>query len=92
VRLETPLEALGLPADASPGEVKGRWRELAMKHHPDRGGDPATFDRLRKAYDLAMVMAAKCPTCHGTKKVIITRNFNQLAVRCPGCNGTGTRS
>lgn len=29
-----------------------RYRELALLHHPDRGGDPALMARLNLAYEL----------------------------------------
>lgn len=44
------LETLGLPPDATPGAVKARWRKLSLEHHPDRGGDPALFQKLSAAW------------------------------------------
>lgn len=40
---------LGLPLTASRQEVKRRYRELALRHHPDQGGDPEEFRRVREA-------------------------------------------
>ena len=37
---------LGLNEGASHEEVKKSYRRLAMKYHPDRGGDP---EELKKA-------------------------------------------
>ena len=31
-------------------ELKKRWKELALKHHPDRNGDPAKFRICQQAY------------------------------------------
>lgn len=42
---------LGVEADASPAEIRKAFAELAKKHHPDVGGDPAEFDRIRRAYE-----------------------------------------
>ena len=30
--------------------VKHRYRQLAMKHHPDRGGDASTFQAINRAF------------------------------------------
>ncbi len=44
------LETLGLPADAGEQAVKARWRRLSLDHHPDRGGDPAYFQKISAAW------------------------------------------
>lgn len=42
---------LGLNEGASHEEVKKSYRRLAMKYHPDRGGDPEEFKKIQSAYD-----------------------------------------
>lgn len=42
---------LGINNGASADEIKKAYRGLAMKHHPDRGGDPAQFQKVQQAYD-----------------------------------------
>jgi DnaJ-class molecular chaperone len=42
---------LGVPKGASEAEIKQAYRKLAMKHHPDRGGDPAQFQKIQEAYE-----------------------------------------
>jgi len=46
-----PYEILGLKAGASEEEVKKAYRKLAMKHHPDRGGDETEFKKIKEAYE-----------------------------------------
>jgi len=43
---------LGIDKGASDGDIKKAYKKLAMKHHPDRGGDEATFKDISKAYDI----------------------------------------
>ena len=44
-------DILGLPRGASPQDIKTAYRKLAMEHHPDRGGDESTFQKINQAYD-----------------------------------------
>lgn len=44
-------KTLGLKEGASAEEIKTAYRRLAMKHHPDRGGDPEEFKKIQSAYD-----------------------------------------
>lgn len=41
---------LGINKDASPEDIKRAYRKLASKHHPDKGGDTAEFQRVEEAY------------------------------------------
>ena len=43
---------LGVAKNATDDDIKKAYRKLAMKHHPDRGGDEATFKRISEAYDI----------------------------------------
>ncbi len=43
------LQVLGLEADADAATVRRRYRELAMRHHPDRGGDKEKLQELNAA-------------------------------------------
>jgi hypothetical protein len=45
------LSLLGLPPHAGLQEIKGRFRELAKRHHPDHGGDSAQFIELMDVYE-----------------------------------------
>jgi len=42
---------LGLKPNASKDDIKKSYRKLAMKHHPDKGGDEETFKQINDAYN-----------------------------------------
>jgi curved DNA-binding protein len=44
-------QILGLQPNATPEQIKKAYRSLAMKHHPDRGGDQAKFKDISVAHD-----------------------------------------
>lgn len=46
-----PYEILGVPQGASEAEAKKAFKKLAMKHHPDRGGDEKKFQEVKEAYE-----------------------------------------
>lgn len=41
---------LGVDRNATPEEIKKAYRKMAAKHHPDRGGDTAEFQKIEEAY------------------------------------------
>ena len=41
---------LGVSKSATPDEIKKAYRKLASKHHPDKGGDTAMFQKIEEAY------------------------------------------
>ena len=49
--MTTHYETLGITKDATQEEIKKAYRRLAGKHHPDKGGDTATFQNIQTAYD-----------------------------------------
>lgn len=86
------FELLELGADASSEDIKAAYRRLAMLKHPDRGGDPAEFDQLRKAYNKAMAEATApklCPQCTGTGHVRKGLGWASINLVCPVCEGMG---
>ena len=45
-------ELLGVERDVDAAKLKKVYRKLAVKHHPDKGGDPDLFKRINQAYDV----------------------------------------
>lgn len=41
---------LGVDRTADSAQIKQAYRSLAMRHHPDRGGDVAQFQEIQEAY------------------------------------------
>lgn len=42
---------LGISKNATNDEIKSAFKKLALKHHPDRGGNEEEFKRIQKAYE-----------------------------------------
>jgi DnaJ-class molecular chaperone len=85
------LNDLGLPADATADDVRRRWRKLAREHHPDAGGNPATFTAYRRLYVAALdeIRARPCPDCRGAGTVAEAGGFCVAQLPCSRCRGTG---
>lgn len=49
---ESPYDILGVTTSSTWEQVKKAFRKLAMQHHPDKGGDPATFRKVRAAFEV----------------------------------------
>lgn len=47
-------DVLGVERDASKTSIANAFRALSKIHHPDVGGSPDDFRKLRRAYDQAM--------------------------------------
>merc|ERR1719215_1656359 len=45
-------KALEVEKNATDAEIKKAYRKLAVKHHPDKGGDPEKFKEITQAYEV----------------------------------------
>jgi len=50
--MEDPYSVMGVPRDADAEEIRKAYRKLALRYHPDKGGDQDTFKRISEAYGL----------------------------------------
>jgi hypothetical protein len=48
------LATLGLGDDADNHEARRKYRQLAQRHHPDKGGDAEEFRRIRAAMEVVL--------------------------------------
>lgn len=49
--MDDHYQTLGISKSATQDEIKKAYRKLASQHHPDKGGDTATFQKIQTAYD-----------------------------------------
>tara|TARA_Y100000389_G_scaffold189296_1_gene212870 strand:+ start:996 stop:2114 length:1119 start_codon:yes stop_codon:yes gene_type:complete len=52
VRDQTLYNELNINSSATQNEIKKAYRQLALKHHPDKGGDDETFKKITAAYEI----------------------------------------
>jgi len=52
VDTEKFYKTLDVEKSASEADIKKAYRKLAVKHHPDKGGDPEKFKEITHAYEV----------------------------------------
>ena len=45
-------DVLGVVAEADSNEIRKQYRKLCLTHHPDKGGNPQSFQKIQKAYEI----------------------------------------
>ena len=48
---ESNYDILGVPSGASKTQIRIAFRELALKHHSDRGGHDEYFIKIKQAFE-----------------------------------------
>ncbi|KAJ1486342.1 DnaJ domain-containing protein, partial [Baffinella frigidus] len=43
---------LDVEPDADEGQLKKAYKKVALKNHPDKGGDPEKFKEISNAYEV----------------------------------------
>ena len=51
LRRSNSYEILGIDMNANEAEIKQAFRKKALEFHPDKGGDPEEFIKIREAYE-----------------------------------------
>lgn len=51
IRTYGAYTALGVGVDASGADLKRAYREMCLRHHPDKGGDTIAFQHVQRAYE-----------------------------------------
>lgn len=49
---DNPYKILGVEKTATQTDIKKAYRDLAKKHHPDKGGNEAEFKKINQAYEM----------------------------------------
>ena len=50
--MSSHYDTLEIQKDASQNDIKKAYHKLAVKHHPDKGGDSEKFKQIAEAYEI----------------------------------------
>lgn len=52
MKRSSSYDVLGIDEDSEDEDIKKAFRKKALIHHPDKGGDPDEFRKVREAYEI----------------------------------------
>ncbi len=90
-KMADPHAVLGVSKDASPEEIKKRYRKLALRYHPDRNPSAhatEVFKRINEAYAALMKGAVSASNERGVFdewKSVVTEAIAAHKKRCRIC-------
>jgi DnaJ-class molecular chaperone len=101
--MSTHYKTLSVTPKATQLEIAAAYKALAVKHHPDKGGDHQVFCEITNAWavlkdpashaaynELLELTRPRCTACKGEGLVYKTIGFTQRsASECPVCRGEG---
>ncbi len=70
---DNPYEVLGVDGNASAGEIKEKYKDLANKYHPDKGGNADQMAKINGAYSQAKKFAKKDSLLSRIDSFLVTR-------------------
>jgi DnaJ-class molecular chaperone len=103
-KVDTAYAILGVAPGLSMDAIHQVYKDLAIRKHPDHGGDGEMFARItmafsvlkntREKYDKQLRLEGRlnCPTCNGSGLSKTYRARKLVAIDCPICKGTGELS
>ena len=62
---------LGVEKDAGEAEIKKAYKRMAIKNHPDKGGDPEKFKEISHAYEVRRRPARLDSGCPSATRVVM---------------------
>ena len=65
-------QTLGVHRGANQDEIKQAFRRMAAQHHPDRGGDTATFQEVQAAYATLAIQKS------GNNTIILSHSLEEV--------------
>ena len=76
ININKHYKTLNIPVNSELSEAKKAYKKLALKYHPDRGGDPKKFQEIATAYE--EIEKYKLTPKHNISSHINNSNLNEV--------------